>query len=183
MAHRALILALLASCLGASPVLAQDQDDEIVRLPGQGFTKPEARKGRNLPDRLVPGGGLFVSFDLDADGQITPAERAIGIAAAFEQADTNADGELTAFEQISWAGGLPTHDDTLANPVRFDPNLDRSVSRDEFADVIGELATHYADASSGIIAIAALKAPDRKEGRTLSDFIRPEDFSGRGPGY
>ena len=162
---RSFALALVLLAASTAPALAQDADDEIVRLPGQGFTKPEARLRGSAPDRLVPGGGLFLSFDANADGRITREERLLGTAAAFTKADANADGALTAFEQIRWAESLPTRDDTLANPVRFDPNLDRRVSVEEFESVIADLATHYMQEGSQDILIADLRAPEPKAPR------------------
>ena len=89
---------------------------------------------------------------------------------AFSSADKNADGYLTALEQQDWAASLPTRDDSLANPFRFDPNLDRRVDLDEFTLVINNLGLDYADEASGDIIVADLKAPDvrrdrRRDGR------------------
>ena len=161
MVLRSAVLTFSLLVSAAAPALAQGADDEVVRLPGQGFTKPEARIARGTPDRLVPGGGLFLSFDANADGRITHEELLAGTAAAFLKADANADGELTAFEQISWADSLPTRDDTLANPVRFDPNLDRKVSEAEFQAVIIDLAAHYVRDGNDIL-VSDLKAPKPK---------------------
>ena len=71
-------IALAGALLMATtvPASAQEAQDEIVRLPGQGFTKPEARRARGTPDRLVAGGGRFLSFDTDGDGKITRDELA-----------------------------------------------------------------------------------------------------------
>ena len=149
----------------AVPAAAQEAQDEIVRLPGQGFTKPDARRARGTPDRLVAGGGLFLSFDTNDDGKITREELEAGTKAAFRKADANGDGHLTAFEQISWAESLPTRDDSLANPVRFDPNLDRRVSPEEFEAVIAKLAEHYVEDTSDVIVIASLKAPKPRSER------------------
>jgi len=176
MKKRLFVLACTVLACAAGPAIAQAGDageDEIVRLPGQGLTKPEARTKRGTPDRLVPGGGLFLSFDVNEDGRITREELIAGTRAAFLKADANGDGYLTAFEQISWAESLPTRDDTLANPVRFDPNLDRQVSPEEFESVIFELAGHYVDEASEDIRLAALKAPEPKPER--DDFLEFRD--------
>ena len=101
----------------------------------------------------------MVSFDTDLDGKITPTELANGINAAFLEADSNSDGYLSPLEQLSWAENQPTRDDTLGNPARFDPNLDRRASFDEFDTVLTSLAADYAS-DSGIIHVADLK--DRK---------------------
>lgn len=164
-------------CLSALPALslpamAQVSDgDDIVRLPvqGQGQMKEERLnapyRNANAPKRLVPGGGLMVSFDSNADGRISLTELRDGSAAAFLKADANADGRLTALEQQAWAASLPTHDDTLSNPARFDPNLDRMVSSDEFNDVISKFASDYAEEGSGEIILANLKAKDQRPER------------------
>lgn len=175
---RPIAIACILAASAAAPALAQVDDDEIVRLPGQGFTKPEARTPRGTPERLVPGGGLFLSFDSNGDGRITRDELLAGTAAAFVTADTNGDGYLSAFEQISWAESLPTRDDTLANPVRFDPNLDRKVSPDEFQTVIIELAAHYVESEGEDIVIADLKAPKPKQVRDEWPFGNDRDARG-----
>lgn len=148
------------------PVNAQAEDDmdEVVRLPGQGLVKPDTGAAQRNLGRLVPGGGLFASFDANGDGRISAVELAEGTRAAFLLADANADGELVALEQQDWAAGLPTRDDTLTNPVRFDPNLDRIVTFEEFEAVISQLATNYQD-DKGTIELAKLSAPDPKPER------------------
>ena len=139
-----------------------DDVDDLVRLPGMGNLNPDAPHGRHAANRLVPGGGLIVSFDANDDGKVTRDELYEGADTAFIQADTNKDGTLSALEQQDWARGLPTRDDTLANPVRFDPNLDRVVTRAEFVAVIAQLAAAYAEAD-GSVMIASLAAPDPKD--------------------
>jgi hypothetical protein len=165
--RRALPTVLLAAAfLAASPVFAQAEGDtdELVRLPGQGLVKPDTAPAQRNLDRLVPGGGLFASFDANGDGQISAEELTSGMRAAFLLADANADGQLGALEQQDWAADLPTRDDTLSNPVRFDPNLDRIVTFEEFRAVIAELATNYQD-DRGVIEIAKLSAPAPKPER------------------
>ncbi len=161
---RQLILAAVASIALIAPAsFGQEasESDEIVRLPGQGLVKSDdfyaGRKGPP-PKKLVPGGGLIISFDTNKDGVVTAEELSIGADAAFHDADANQDGDLTALEQQAWAQNLPTRDDTLANPMRFNPNLDRIVSLVEFVSVIENLASDYAEGSSGAIQLAALEA-------------------------
>lgn len=148
--------------------LADADADDIVRLPGQQaaarpdkMALPGSQPG-DKPQRLVPGGVLIVSFDTNGDGVISADELQTGIAAAFAQADANGDGQVSALEQQAWAASLPVRDDTLANPVRFDPNLDRIVTFDEFNTVIRQLAASYQD-GAGTIAVAGLTAPDKPD--------------------
>lgn len=142
---------------GAPLAIAQEGDD-LVRLPGDGVVKKAGQA--NVPDRLVPGGGLILTFDADGNGRIERAEIETGARAAYLAADANKDASLTALEQIEWAEGLPSRDDSLANPVRFDPNLDRSVSEAEFVSVILRFAEAYAEDVSGVIPVANLEAPE-----------------------
>jgi hypothetical protein len=159
---------------GLTPALAQESEDPdaIVRLPGNGEVRAKAPDGKGdivtapagTPNRLVPGGGLILSFDIDGNGRIDLSEIETGARAAFAAADRNKDRFLTAFEQIDWADGLPTRDDTLANPVRFDPNLDRSVSLDEFTSVIIQLASAYRKDGKRDLLLSELEArPEREE--------------------
>jgi len=154
--------------LSAAPVIAED---ELVLLPGQGELRDKVDRERFQAERLKPGAGLFISFDVDGNGTITPTEIADGIPIAFTSADTNADGYLTALEQQDWAASLPTRDDSLANPVRFDPNLDRRVDLSEFTSVIRELGADYADEDSGNVLVSSLKAskPERPEREALEE--------------
>lgn len=154
-------LILSALLLAALPAVAQAEGDgdDIVRLPGQGLVKPDGLPADLKLERLVPGGGLIASFDTNGDSRVSALELKDGIRAAFTAADANQDGQLSALEQIDWAESLPTRDDTLANPVRFDPNLDRVVTFEEFAAVINQLAGNYQDAD-GSIGISKLSAPE-----------------------
>ena len=169
------IAALAAVCVCFSAHADMDED-ELVRLPGQGEVRDQALRERTKADRLKPGAGLFITFDQDADGRIGASEMDAGIPAAFEDADANQDGYLTALEQRDWATSLPTRDDSLANPFRFDPNLDRRVDLDEFTMVIVNLGQDYANEESGEIIVSELKAPkpsarDRRE--EAEDDTRP----------
>jgi hypothetical protein len=155
-----ILIFAIAGVMACPPALADDKPQELVRLPGAGELKQPALPG-GTRDRLVPGGGLLFSFDADGDGRVSVSEIDTGIRSAFANADADGDGVLSAFEQRDWARGLPTRDDTLANPVRFDPNLDRRVSVEEFSDVITALAGDYRAEDSEVIEIAALKAPER----------------------
>lgn len=165
---RSAALAALATICLTAPALAQVDEDELLRLPGQGEVRDEALRQQTRADRLKPGAGLFITFDLNSDGRVSRTEIDAGIPAAFQDADNNQDGHLTALEQQDWAQGLPTRDDSLANPFRFDPNLDRRVDLDEFTLVINNLGIDYADEISGDIIIADLRAP-RRDGNGRRD--------------
>lgn len=158
------VAALMLAPVTSLPAHADAQGGDLVRLPGTGELK-QAPDGERQRERLVPGGGLFLSFDRDGDGLVTAEERRQGIATAFAAADADGNGSLTALEQQAWAASLPTRDESLANPARFDPNLDRRVSREEFAGVITAIASAYADASNGQIRVADLKTTVQPEPR------------------
>ncbi len=160
-------LILMVAPLSGLSGLAQAEDDDLVRLPGSGEVKSEANREKLNADRLKPGGGLLASFDVDGNGSISEAEMSAGVLLAFEAADENGDGELTALEQQAWAARLPTHDDSLANPVRFDPNLDRRVSLQEFSAVISDLGADYreGDAELRIASLKVTKRDKRRERR------------------
>lgn len=159
---KTLSLASLASLCLCFSAHAQVDDDDLVRLPGQGEIRSDGVREQAKGTRLKPGAGLFITFDQDENGRISPTEINAGIPVAFESADENRDGYLTALEQQDWAAGLPTRDDSLANPFRFDPNLDRRVDLDEFTSVISNLGLDYADEVSGDIIVSDLKAPRKK---------------------
>lgn len=156
---RMIALAAIAACFVA-PSFADDEDD-LVRLPGQGEVKAE-RIAEVGAQRLAPGGGLMASFDTDSNGRISNSELESGIQAAFAEADSNADGGLTPLEQQDWASNLPTRDESLFNPVRFDPNLDRTVSADEFSSVIHTMAAGYTEDGSTEVVLASLKREPRR---------------------
>ncbi|MEM7662552.1 MAG: hypothetical protein AAF292_09910 [Pseudomonadota bacterium] len=155
--------------LAAIPSFAQD----VVRLPGQGEVKRDVAPQLGSTDRLIPGGGLLLSFDTDRDGRVSDEELMTGIERAFAAADNNQDGYLTPLEQISWSESLPTRDASLSNPARFDPNLDRRVNAEEFSDVIVSFADDLADEESGEVIIASLKAKRRPRPDGESDQERP----------
>ncbi|MFN3313050.1 MAG: hypothetical protein ACK46Q_06260 [Hyphomonas sp.] len=159
----------LLACLAVSAALpfvmavGDPEIDDIVRLPGE---TQRANGGPPQPKgmRYVPAGGLFASFDTNEDGKITREELVTGIHAAFTEADINEDGNLSALEQQAWAANLPVRDDTLANPVRFDPNLDRIVTFEEFESILLQLAENYQD-ENGNIPVKSLLVPEKEERR------------------
>lgn len=170
------ILLMAAVSLGSLVALSGKAmaDEEIVRLPGQGEVKPEEAVRAAGASRLIPGGGLLVSFDTNRDGRITETEIETGVVAAFAVADADESGYLTPLEQIAWAESLPTRDASLANPARFDPNLDRRVSLDEFRDVIVTFAGALADETSGDVIVASLKSAEPRRSLEEPQVLRQE---------
>lgn len=157
----------IAACLTAAPICPAlaDDPDSLVLLPGQGELREQRDRDRAGADRLKPGGGLLISFDQNADGTITLEEVRAAIPVAFAAADANGDGNLSALEQQDWAASLPTRDDSLANPTRFDPNLDRQVDLSEFSAVIEDLYADYLNEETGLLQLTDLKAPEERRTR------------------
>lgn len=170
MINRLLMSAAIVTAFSL-PALAE-QEDDLVRLPGQGEVKKE-RIAEVGAERLAPGGGLMASFDADANGRVSLEELEIGIREAFVAADLNSDGELTPLEQQDWAISLPTRDESLLNPARFDPNLDFLVSAEEFSEVIHAMAAGYSEEDSDEVVLASLKRePTQKQDGLNKDDVR-----------
>ena len=171
MIHRLFASAAILA-LATAPAAAQE-DDDLVRLPGQGKVKAE-RVAEVGAERLAPGGGLMASFDADANGRVSLAELETGIRTAFVAADKNGDGELTPLEQQDWANNLPTRDESLLNPARFDPNLDRMVSSEEFSTVIHSMAAGYAEEGSDEVVLASLRRDGKRDKDGRNQFENEE---------
>lgn len=172
---RASLIAIIVAGFAVSAAAQEtspDTADDIVRLPGQGELRETPRLNRDranapsegAPRRLLPGGGLLLSFDTNQDGEISETEIGAGIPRAFAAADEDGDGFVTPLEQQSWAESLPTRDDSLANPARFDPNLDRRASLEEFDQVVRQIASAYREQNEGVLTIAGLAAPAPERG-------------------
>lgn len=135
-------------------------EDTLLRLPKNNSLEVEEEISTvGTGQKLVPGGGLLLSFDTNDDGIIAQDEVEAGIIAAFAKADANSSGSLTPIEQIKWAESLEPYDASLANPVRFDPNLNRSVSRNEFTVVVRSLASNLVDEETGLLEVSRLIVP------------------------
>ena len=149
----------------------QSSDESVVRLPERMQRRFMGRFRSTESLKFVPGGALILSFDEDEDEQVNRYELERGIDEAFNLADKNLNGYLSVFEQKEWASTLEVQDDTLANPVRFDPNLNGSISYEEFAGVISLLAKQY-ESEKGIIHLESLVQLDEEERK--SDDEEPE---------
>ena len=134
----------------APPADAVDHVVGAATRPGGGLRMPEGVR------MVSPGALLFASFDRDYDGKIGPAEVDAGAAGAFLAADRNKDGAITGFEQNDWSASVGAVGDVLSNPMTFDVDLDRSVTRVEFINGLKRLAGQL---SPGDIAFADLVKP------------------------
>lgn len=150
-----LILTCFSFASLAQETSIETVDDSVVRLPEQIQRRLMGRYGNTDNLKFVPGGALILSFDQNDDRLVSQTELKIGIDKAFDLADKNYSGYLSVFEQQEWAYNLQVKDDTLANPVRFDPNLNGSISYEEFSSVISLLAKQYEN-ESGIIHFDSL---------------------------
>ena len=136
---------LVGGLVGLSPcAFAQETPDQVIQqsevdqiAPPEEIDRvaPPQRGGFRAPDgvRVVqPGALLFASFDRNYDGRVTVEEMEAGAAGSFVAADRNKDGVITGFEQNDWAASVASMNDVLSNPMTFDADLDRSVTKEEF---------------------------------------------------
>lgn len=153
----------------ALPAAAQDVDriDRVAGVPSPGGM------GR-APDGVkvvAPGALVFASFDRNGDGRITIAEIETGAEVTFAAADRNGDGVITGFEQTDWAVAMGSASDVMANAMTFDIDLDRAVTRTEFA--------------AGLKRIAGQIQPNDE--LTFADLLqpltRPSENAEQGPGF
>jgi len=95
---------------------------------------------------------MFVSFDTNADLQVSGDEIEAGIAREFERADANHDGQLQPIEFQNWSnlvlGG------SAMGPFRldFDRNVDNVITRDEFVNEIHGRVRDYDTDSNGSLS-------------------------------
>ena len=115
--------------------------DEVDRVVGGGPSRGPGFRASEGVRVVRPGALLFASFDQNFDGKITPAEIDAGAAGAFTAADRNGDGVMSGFEQNDWAAHMGGGADILSNPMTFDVDLDRSVSKAEFVIGIKRMAS------------------------------------------
>ncbi len=159
-------LSVMAGAQEPSIETVETVDDSLVRLPDRMQRRFFGRFRSSDSLKFVPGGALILSFDKDNNELISQSELRTGINEAFDLADKNLSGYLSIFEQKEWASTLKVRDDTLANPVRFDPNLNGSISYEEFAGVILMLAKQYQN-EKGTILFESLVQIDEED-------IKPE---------
>lgn len=164
-----LVLAVLAVC--SAPALAQDVD-RIDRITGQ-VSPGGSHRAPDGVKVVAPGALVFARFDANLDGVITLAEIDAGAPMAFAVADKNGDGQISGFEQSDWASNMGSTADVLANAMTFDIDLDRAVTKAEFA--------------SGLKRIAAQIQPNGD--LTFADLLQPlsrlnqQADQGPGPGW
>lgn len=93
---------------------------------------PRGDRGEPLRALLSADALVFVSFDTDADLQITEAELAAGLAREFARADTNGDGQLQPIEFQNWANTALGGGHIGPFRLDFDRNVDNVITREEF---------------------------------------------------
>ena len=114
---------------------------------------------------IRPGALVVATFDANHDLEITREEVAAGAAASFSNADTDGNGMLTPIEQRAWASRITSEEDPAANPTLFDPNLDGSVTAEEFVSGMVKFSERFADTDGRIFMTAFTFAPGRAERR------------------
>ena len=141
-------------------VAPPDEIDRVVAPPRGGFRAPEGVRV------VQPGALLFASFDRNFDGRISEAEIEAGAAGAFAAADRNGDGSITGFEQNDWAVSVASMNDVLSNPMTFDIDLDRSVTKAEFVSGLKRIAGQVAPGELGFAdLVKPLTRPDEQASR------------------
>lgn len=141
-------------------VAPPDAIDRVVAPQRGGFRTPEGVRV------VQPGALLFASFDRNFDGRITPEEIEAGAAGSFATADRNGDGVITGFEQNDWATSVGSMNDVLSNPMTFDVDLDRSVTKTEFAAGLKRIAGQVAPGELNFAdLVKPLARPDEQASR------------------
>lgn len=166
-------LGVLSPCAFAQEtpdqVIQQSEVDEVAPPDEIDRVVAPQRGGFRAPDgvRVVgPGALLFASFDRNFDGKVSAGEIEMGAAGAFAMADRNGDGAITGFEQNSWAASVASMNDVLSNPMTFDVDLDRSVTKEEFAAGLKRIAGQVAPGDLAFTdLVRPLSRPDEQASR------------------
>jgi hypothetical protein len=145
---------------GVDEVAPPDAIDRVVAPQRGGFRAPEGVR------MVQPGALLFASFDRNFDGRVSVEEIETGAAGAFASADRNRDGVITGFEQNDWAASVASMNDVLSNPMTFDVDLDRSVTKAEFAAGLKRIAGQVAPGELNFAdLVKPLSRPDEQASR------------------
>lgn len=133
---------------GTAPALAQvvttgrgpETVETVERVaPPEAAAPPDLRNRDDV--RVVrPGAMVFASYDANGDGGVSDAEITQGAGRSFISADRDADGVLSGLEQGDWATRVGAGPDVLSNPMLFDADLDRQVTKAEFVAGMQRLA-------------------------------------------
>jgi hypothetical protein len=154
-------------------VAPPDAIDRVVAPQRGGFRPPEGVRV------VQPGALLFASFDRNYDGRISAEEIEAGAGGAFISADRNGDGIITGFEQNDWAASVGSVNDVLSNPMTFDVDLDRSVTKAEFASGLKRIAGQAAPGELSFAdLVKPLGRPDEQASRGAPDVVGRDQ---RGP--
>lgn len=138
-----------------APGFAQEPD-QIDRITGRANPGGPNRAPPGVKV-VAPGALIFAGFDRNGDGVITLAEIEAGAEVAFAVADRNGDGVITGFEQSDWAAAMNSGQDEIANAMTFDIDLDRSVTKTEFAAGLKRIAAQIR--ADGDLTFADLLQP------------------------
>jgi hypothetical protein len=137
-----------------------DEIDRVVAPQRGGFRAPDGVRV------VEPGALLFASFDRNYDGRVSTEEMEVGAAGSFAVADRNGDGAITGFEQNDWAASVASMNDVLSNPMTFDVDLDRSVTKAEFAAGLKRIAGQVAPGDLSFAdLVKPLSRPDEQANR------------------
>jgi len=137
------------------------------------------RDARDSGGRIIkPAGLLFATYDANDDFRIDAAEVEAGVAASFERADSDRDGDIGLVELANWAE-LTLGAET-ARPGRFDFDTDASgrITRAEFVDTLTGFAERHAG-EDGVIAFSELTETVSFSRRGGGDRSRPTSIQRR----
>lgn len=162
-----------------------DTENKIIGIDGAGPQQVQTQDD-SIPV-MRPAALLIASFDKDGTYTVSRDEFNAGLKAAFQRADVNKSNSLTPAEIETWRELALGDKDAPPASYAFDPNLDHTISMEEFTNAFERIFNRADENKDAQIAFEELmqmrafprRGQDRQRTRPRAQPNRPAGQTGQ----